>query len=261
MSENDYPALRGWFAAAPRRKGRVEPPHAWPTRLPPETMTAIASDLRALLGREADDVALEDALFITMECGYDPRRDGMPVRDWLASLLEFFEERIRDEERRREREQPPAVRAARLRPLVQAEVERIGADDLAERAGMDPGTLRAFLAGETPDADALDMFEIYEFGPYPDLRGLMGAYFYQSWDSGPEPGTWEQVVDRFISAELPGVVRGAAADIGRLLETADDAEVKRVLDDFGWPFSRERAFGMTDRGWITAVRERLVRAA
>jgi hypothetical protein len=261
MSDTDYPALRTWFAAAPRRKGRVEPPQAWPTKLPPETMAAIVAELRALLAGTEEDAELEHAVLTTLECGYDPRRDEMPVRDWLESLVLYFEERIHDEVRRREREQPPAVRADRLRPSVAAEVERIGVEDLAERTAVAPAVLRAFLNGETPDTETLDTFDDYAFVPYPDLGGLMGAYFYQCWDCGPAPETWEQVVDRFISAELPGVVRGAAGDIGRLLEAADDDEVKRVLDDLGWPFSRERTFGMTDREWIGAVRERLARAA
>lgn len=261
MSDNDYPALRAWFTAAPRRRGRVvEPPYVWP--LPRESIKAIAADLSALLfrSRSMSDADLERVVFTRLECGYDSRRDGMSVRDWLESLLGSFEWKHRDDERRREREQPPAVRAARLRPSVAAEVERSGVDDLAERTRVAPEAIRGFLGGETPDFEALDTFHFYAFGPYPDLGYLMATYFYQCWNCGPGPVTWEEVVDTFIAEELPALVRGTVGDIRRLLEVADDVEVRRVLDDHDLSFSPEITCGMTDRAWLKAVGERLARA-
>jgi hypothetical protein len=71
---------------------------------------------------------------------------------------------------------------------------------------------------------------------------------------------WEAVVDSYIRDEREGEVRGAAADISRLLETVgEEAELRRVLDEFRSCFPVERV-GMTCREWLSAVRERLTRA-
>jgi len=138
-------------------------------------------------------------------------------------------------------------------------VERIGAYELGERTGLEPPAIEAFLEGGIPGHDTLDAFDYYEFGPYPDLRYLVESYFHEDYSFESAPEDWESVVDSFILGDAGGRVRGAAADIGRLLQTVgEEAELRRVLDEFHSYFPVERV-GMTCREWLSAVRERLAR--
>jgi len=266
MSETSYPALKKLIETAYARRRRNA---SWLESTEDALEAAgdavdyagAGADLRALFANAATDQELDDTLFAALGCGYDPRDDGTPVREWLENLLKFVDQRAEQTAWKRGLDEPREVRAARLRPLVAAEVERIGAYELGERTRMEPPAILSFLEGGIPDHAALDAFDFYQFGPYPDLRYLM-EHFHEDYSEsvGSTTEDWEAVVDSYIRDEREGEVRGAAADIGRLLETVgEEAELRRVLDEFRSCFPVERV-GMTCREWLSAVRERLARA-
>jgi hypothetical protein len=265
MRKNACFALGRFLAAHFHQDPGPATPQAWDrlldgldAELRPREAARVASELRALLAQQAADRELEHTVFTALGCGYDPRRRGTPVREWLRALLGYLEWKIQREnwgigfdERR-----PP--RAARLRPPAAAEVERIGAEELARRTGVPPATILEFVSGATLGHGPLDDFDFYfrGYGDHPDLRGLTMGYFFPSWDLASTPEAWEAVVDRFARAEAPGVVRGAD-DVRRLLATArDEDELRRVLDELGCHFAPERA-ALTCREWLQAVHERL----
>lgn len=222
MSETPYPALRTFietaFAKRRRRATWLESTTAGLDAAGDVVdYPGAGADLRALLASGATDPELEHILFQTLGCGYDPRKHGESVRSWLKHLVRFVDQEVERGAWLAGFDEPSEVRAARLRPLVAAEVERIGAYELAERTQQEPPAIHAFLAGGVPRKEALDAFDHYQFGPWPDLRYLVACYFHEDYDVDSAPGDWEAVVDHYILAQTAGQVRGTVTDLGRLL--------------------------------------------
>ncbi len=83
---------------------------------------------------------------------------------------------------------------------------------------------------------------------YPALAGLR-SYLHADWHHLYE--TVQEAIECWCAFD-PGTARDAPADIRRLLDAADDAELHRELERVGvayWPGSD----GLTDRQWLTQV--------
>jgi hypothetical protein len=143
-------------------------------------------------------------------------------------------------------------RLSRLRAKVMQEIRRIGQSEFAARTGVAAEAVAGFTNGDNPPADHLNAFEFYDYGPYPDLRKMISAYFYEGF-SDYNPNLWKSALNRFTSAEGIGRITGASHDISSLLSTVDqDTALRTVLDEMGCYFAPERN-GMTCRQWLQEV--------
>jgi hypothetical protein len=141
------------------------------------------------------------------------------------------------------------------------EMERIGGDEFAQRLKVPAEAVRRFLEGNDPDPRLARALSVYDFDPYSDLKQLMLAYFYESYDyvSGSLEN-WQAAVDEFIEGEGQGTVAGAASDIRKLVaDVREDEAIRLELENLGCRFAF-RAVPLTPREWIEAVHDRLIAA-
>lgn len=211
-----------------------------------DALVGLRDDLRAILSRSRSDSALRKAL---AEIGCDPplAEDAVAARKWLFNLSDKVETQL-------------AGRVMRLRPLVEAECERIGLQELAARTLLDGHEISGLLAEGHPSARALKALEAYPFGDYRDLRVLVQGHFYEGFLDFMDGG-WHEAVDEFVAASTPGQIHGAISDVNRLLHRVQtEDELRRTLDELGSFFAPETQ-GLTQYEWLCAVRDQLVRSA
>lgn len=95
-------------------------------------------------------------------------------------------------------------------------------------------------------------------GPETELEWLLGQ-FYAEWDETFD--TWEDLVDDWMAGSPPSRRAAAAAEISKLLSDADDSQEFAIrMSRMGCDFDPRPDDGGY-RGWLTAVRDRLVGGA
>jgi hypothetical protein len=87
-----------------------------------------------------------------------------------------------------------------------------------------------------------------------NLKYLFSAYFHQDWHQAR--ATWEEVVDEFLQDDAT-TVAAAPAELDALLSaTDDDAELSQLVLELGCDYHPD----LGERGWLTAVRDRIQRS-
>jgi CdiI immunity protein len=87
------------------------------------------------------------------------------------------------------------------------------------------------------------------------LEPLFGGYFHQDWDL--EGGTPAEVIERFVTENPRGVVRGVRDEVRRLLaQGLSESETERILADAGLAYHPPSG-GMTYSAFLAFVLQQL----
>jgi hypothetical protein len=248
MQENDtYPALRALFKRA-FSGGGVRKAMERISAVSGDEAARVGAEIRALLASAGSEKAVGRAL-AGLGCEYDPRSQGGTAKGWLEALKGHCEAK-------QSRVKPAAGGEGpgeAFRLALVAEIARIGADELSVRTMVEPAMLLRAARGEPVDKAARRALSVYEFRPYPDLRRLLGGYFYEAWDDFS--GSWQEVVDGFAAGARPGELRGTLVDIEGLLQT-DDAAFDRAMSAIDGNHIPTAPAGR--RAWLAEVRDRIL---